>query len=62
MKTCPFDKECVFLHEDADNCKYGESCERILCMFKHKSVICSNEDKLPDKTVHTIVVGICNHV
>ena len=34
-QTCPFDKDCIFLHEDADKCKYGEQCERILCMFKH---------------------------
>ena len=32
---CPFDTECIFLHEDADNCKYGILCERMLCMFKH---------------------------
>ena len=57
-KTCPFDKECVFLHEDADICKYGESCERLLCMFKHESVICSNDDKVPDKTVQTFFVDI----
>ena len=44
MKTCPFDNECVFLHEDADKCRYGESCDRILCMFKHDNVISETEE------------------
>ena len=35
-KDCPFNDECVFLHEDSDDCKYGEVCERELCMFKHE--------------------------
>ena len=35
-KTCPYEEECVFLHEDAKNCKYGMECERLLCMFKHE--------------------------
>ena len=34
-KTCPFDEECVFLHEDAEICRYGARCEQDLCMFKH---------------------------
>ena len=59
-KTCPFDKECVFLHEVADNCKYGESCERTLCMFKHDDVISSNAEKsqISEENVQTIVVDI----
>ena len=35
-KDCPFDDQCIYLHEESDNCKYGKSCERILCMFKHE--------------------------
>ena len=38
MKTCPFDEECVFLHEDAELCRYGVLCERIYCMFRHDDV------------------------
>ena len=34
-KTCPYDDECVFLHEDSKICKYGKICERNYCMFKH---------------------------
>ena len=34
-KTCPYDEECVFLHEDSKLCRYGENCERTYCMFKH---------------------------
>ena len=34
-KECPFEEECVFLHEHSDMCKYGELCERENCMYKH---------------------------
>ena len=52
--------EGVFLHEDAEKCKYGESCERILCMFKHESEIDINneESKVSDNTVHEIIVDV----
>ena len=35
-KTCSFNEDCVFLHEDADKCRYGAKCEREYCMFKHE--------------------------
>ena len=41
---CPFDSECIFAHEDADICKYGEACERINCMYKHEDKINDSED------------------
>ena len=34
-KTCPYNEDCVFLHEDSSVCKYGMACERNYCMFKH---------------------------
>ena len=37
-KTCPYDDECVFLHEDSKICKYGKTCEINYCMFKHKCI------------------------
>ena len=36
-KECPFDDDCVYLHEDSVDCKYGDLCERDMCMFKHES-------------------------
>ena len=45
MKTCPFEEECVFLHEDADLCRYGDLCERNFCMFRHEDVGKSMVDK-----------------
>ena len=36
QKTCPFDDESIFLHEDARYCKYDLICERNYCMFKHR--------------------------
>ena len=44
-KLCPFSKDCIFLHDDAPNCKYGSKCERILCMFKHDDVDDENKDE-----------------
>ena len=35
-KTCPYDDECVFLHEHSKLCKYGDECERTYCMFQHE--------------------------
>ena len=35
-KVCPFKEECLFLHEEADTCKYEKLCERMFCMFKHE--------------------------
>ena len=34
-KDCPFDDNCIFVHEESGTCKYGKSCERNLCMFQH---------------------------
>ena len=36
-KDCPFEEECVFLHEDSEDCRYADTCERENCMFKHGS-------------------------
>ena len=35
-EDCPFEDECVFVHEESDVCKFGKACERILCMYKHE--------------------------
>ena len=35
-KVCPFEDKCVFLHEKSDACKFGKSCERINCTFRHE--------------------------
>ena len=34
-KNCPFESQCIFLHEDSQECKYGKICERVNCMYKH---------------------------
>ena len=33
---CPYNDECIFIHEDSEVCKYGAMCERNNCMYKHK--------------------------
>ena len=35
-KDCPFDDECMYIHEDSENCKFGRNCARSLCMYKHE--------------------------
>ena len=37
-KNCPFNLNCIFLHEDSSQCRYGKLCERTYCMFKHEEV------------------------
>ena len=32
---CPYDDQCVFAHDESSACKFGQQCERIMCMFKH---------------------------
>ena len=34
-KDCPFEDECIFLHEESVNCRFGKNCERNLCMYQH---------------------------
>ena len=34
-KHCPFETECVFLHEVSKVCRYSKNCERDMCMFRH---------------------------
>ena len=35
-KDCPFDENCLYIHEESGNCRYGNTCERRMCMFKHE--------------------------
>ena len=53
IKKCVYvyDRECVFLHEDAPICKYGGLCERKNCMFKHEEL---EEDKKESDVGDTI--------
>ena len=36
-KNCPYDQECGFLHTVAVVCKYGDLCDRQMCMFRHSA-------------------------
>ena len=36
-KNCPFETDCIFLHENSTKCRYGQLCERNYCMFNHKT-------------------------
>ena len=44
QKTCPFDEECIFLHEDSKYCKYDLVCEQKFCMFKHRNNVEPEKD------------------
>ena len=35
-KECPFEGSCIFAHDESPDCKFGQTCERIMCMFSHE--------------------------
>ena len=35
-KDCPYEDECIFVHEESKVCMFGTECERRLCMFRHE--------------------------
>ena len=41
---CPYNDECIFIHEDSEVCKYGAMCERNNCMYKHKEENDENDE------------------
>ena len=45
-KNCPLNLNCVFLHEDSSQCRYGKVCERTYCMFKHEEVDENDEEQV----------------
>ena len=53
-KTCPYSKECIFLHQDSPICKYGKKCERMLCMFKHEE----DEDEFENVDTLAVIVDV----
>ena len=59
-KECPFNEECIYIHEKTSQCRYGDACERILCMFQHEGIemcncgqpcACGDEDDTSDDDV-----------
>ena len=34
-KECPYDNECIFAHEESEQCKFGKACDRVMCMYRH---------------------------
>ena len=34
-KECPFEGKCIFAHDESPDCRFGNLCERIMCMFSH---------------------------
>ena len=43
-KDWPFEEECIFIHEESELCKFGKTCERILCMYRHERGINEDDD------------------
>ena len=50
-KTCPHGDNCVFLHSDSGDCRYGRLCERMFCMFKHECEDLDNSEIIEDEIV-----------
>ena len=51
-KECAFEGRCIFAHEESPECKFGQQCERTMCMFVHESrdVSDSEEESDSDET------------
>ena len=48
-EECPYgDTNCMFVHEDSIECKFGKACERKKCMYKH-AIEDENEDESGDE-------------
>ena len=59
-KDCPFDEQCIFLHEESVKCKFDGVCERKLCMYKHNMKEEENEDDtVSDNEDEVALENIC---
>ena len=64
-KDCPFAHNCIFLHENSPQCSFGKLCERINCMFKHKSSekhVSDNYDDKNELDTADVVCDNCNFI
>ena len=52
--VCPFDEECVFLHQISPVCKYGIMCARDKCMFRHEETAVVDVLEKDDDAVKTV--------
>ena len=43
-KECPYEEECIYIHKDTENCRFGRKCERQMCMFKQEETDDKDED------------------
>ena len=54
-KTCPYSKDCIFLHQDFRICNCGKKRERMHCMFKHEEDEVENNDTLTVINIEKVV-------
>ena len=60
-KVCPFEKDCIFIHELSENCKFRNHCERNFCMYQHESIEIEEEvlkNDEPSETLTNSVVSV----
>ena len=46
-KDCPFEDKRMFVHKESEVCKFGNLCERRLCMYRHEesnAVECESDE------------------
>ena len=48
-KTCHYDAECIFLHEDYKFCRYDLLCEQNFRMVKHKKHVEPEDDNVNEE-------------
>ena len=44
-KDCPYDDQCIYMHEESEDCKFGKSCERKMCMYRHDDAKEESDDE-----------------
>ena len=54
-KNCPFENNCIFLHEYSSQCKYGKLRERNNCMFMHEVEGEPSDDSDSDRNNDNVV-------
>ena len=60
-KDCPFEDECIYVHEESEYCKFAKNCERKFCMSKHVNTgeeECENVEDSDDDDDDINVEGI----
>ena len=43
-KDCPYVDQCIYVHEESENCKFGSNFAQNLCMYQHEKSVDEESD------------------